>query len=54
MSPWCDKCGNKEKHIEKHDAYACLHCDEWTEKKCKYELCEFCAARPEKPSEVKK
>lgn len=53
MSPFCDKCENKETLFEKYDAWACLHCDEWKEKKCKDPDCYFCPNRPDRPSEAR-
>lgn len=47
-------CGTLPTRDPKHDAYACLTCDRWIEKKCRDEKCSYCATRPEKPSEVTK
>lgn len=49
--PICDKCGNAETLFCDVDAWACLHCNEWTEKKCGYDSCVFCPNRAEKPSQ---
>jgi len=32
---------------QKWDAYGCLDCGQWLEKKCSDKECEFCASRPE-------
>lgn len=32
-----------------YDAYYCIDCVEWLEKKCIQESCQFCPNRPEKP-----
>lgn len=37
---------------ERYDAYYCGPCDEWAEEKCGNETCEFCAWRPERPSQA--
>lgn len=47
----CEKCGSRLKHSERHDAFYCPRCDEWTERKCRDPDCEFCRDRPEKPSD---
>jgi len=39
-------------YSDKYDAYYCATCDIWTEKKCKDITCEFCATRPDKPSQI--
>lgn len=48
----CAKCGGPLQRDEKHDAYFCAACDSWREKKCSDPECEFCAGRPERPSQV--
>lgn len=50
--PKCTSCGGNTERNEKHDAYHCKACDQWSEKVCSDSTCEFCAGRPEKPSEV--
>ena len=68
--PWaaephkCRHCGTKLKfsywHITEndpmdgYDAYYCDICDKWASEKCSDETCEFCAARPLRPSDVLK
>lgn len=52
-SPHCDEHGLCTRSA-KHDAYYCALCDEWAERQCVCVDCEFCAGRPEKPSEVEK
>lgn len=37
---------------EKHNAFYCPKCDAWLEPKCKVPTCEWCAPRPDKPSEA--
>ena len=37
---------------ERHDAYFCIACDRWLEKGCSDPGCEFCKARPARPSLV--
>jgi hypothetical protein len=34
---------------DKYDAYTCIQCDIWLEKRCKDPECEFCKDRPERP-----
>jgi len=48
----CPECGEATNYCEKYDVYFCLVCDLWLEGKCKDPDCEFCTARPDKPSEV--
>ncbi len=48
----CAKCGGPLERDEKHDAYFCAACDAWGEEKCSDPECEFCAGRPERPSQV--
>ena len=50
--PNCQTCGEPGARNEQHDAYACAKCDEWLELMCLDRQCEFCANRPEKPSQV--
>ena len=38
---------------ERHDAYFCIACDRWLEKRCGDAQCEFCSRRPERPSVVR-
>lgn len=45
-------CGSMPIRDDRHDAYLCLPCDRWTEKRCRDEKCSYCATRPERPSEV--
>lgn len=45
-------CDHERKLCTKHDAFFCPKCDEWLERKCSDENCEFCQNRPEKPSQV--
>lgn len=40
-----------KQYSEKFDAYYDDETDEWLESKCDDLTCEYCAARPEKPSE---
>lgn len=54
---FCDKCDDMEnpcfEYCEKHDAYFCKECDIWIEPRCSDLTCEYCNARPPKPSDVK-
>lgn len=42
-----------KQYSEKFDAYYDDETDEWLESKCDDPTCEYCGARPEKPSEEK-
>ncbi len=49
----CEKCGEKTLiQIYKHDAWACITCNEWLEKACDSVDCPFCFNRPKTPYEV--
>lgn len=49
----CQECGAMSRlYHEEFDAYFCIVCDKWLEKKCNDGDCEFCAKRPKKPSEA--
>jgi len=49
----CKKCGRMEKiQIYKHDAWACIYCNEWLDEACQAEDCPFCSNRPDTPYEV--
>jgi hypothetical protein len=48
-SPRCKKCKCIGTLDEEFDAYYCVKCYEWIEKKCKDPKCKFCKNRPEKP-----
>ncbi len=52
-SPYtCPKCGRRSKLCLRYDAYYCPACDIWLEPVCGSERCEFCAGRPQRPSQV--
>lgn len=46
------KCGYSLDHDERYDAYYCIRCNEWTEKKCEDLECFYCRERPEKPRKI--
>lgn len=49
----CDKCGKATLiQIYKHDAWACITCNEWLEDACDSDECPFCSGRPKTPYEV--
>lgn len=50
----CSACGGKLLYSWKHDAFFCPGCDVWTENVCKNPGCEYCAGRPERPSQALK
>ena len=47
------KCPNNPMHkvhySGSYDAYYCVACNVWLEKKCKDEKCRHCSTRPETP-----
>jgi len=45
----CSKCNEKLFLNDEYDAYYCAYCNEWIEKKCSSESCEYCRERPDKP-----
>ena len=47
----CKVCGDKLKLFMEIDTYACMTCDEWTEKRCSDKTCGYCNLRTNKPSE---
>jgi len=53
MNRRCDKCHEKRFYDKRYDAWYCLTCDEWLEKKCGHPNC-LCATRPDKPSRRRK
>lgn len=49
----CPNCGRMGRvQIYRHDAWCCIYCNEWHEKKCGDENCPFCSDRPDTPYEV--
>jgi len=48
----CSVCGRVERYFFKYDALCCFTCDEWIESSCSDPDCEFCASRPDYPSEA--
>lgn len=49
----CSKCGqNTLIQIYKHDAWACIACNEWHDEACNFPKCPFCSNRPQTPYEV--
>lgn len=49
----CPKCGELGViQIYKHDACACINCNEWLENTCADVNCPFCSGRPDTPYEV--
>ena len=45
-------CGGELRYCWEHDASYCPACDAWTERARSSPDCEFCAARPLKPTEA--
>lgn len=49
----CPKCGKMEQIlIYRHDAVACISCNEWFSSTCNDPDCQFCSGRPDTPYEV--
>jgi hypothetical protein len=51
MSSFC-KCGSEKKYNEIYDSIYCELCNKWLEEKCNDEKCEYCAERPDTPSQA--
>lgn len=49
MKNKCLHCGNSLDYSEIYDAYYCIICNTWTEKKCEDQSCQYCSNRPEDP-----
>lgn len=47
----CMVCLDLLSYNEEHDSEFCAACDEWREDSCSDPNCEYCLARPEKPSD---
>jgi hypothetical protein len=50
----CGKDATDSGYITKYDAHYCTACDKWLVATCGDPECEYCAGRPEKPSEAEK
>lgn len=50
----CIECLHQLNYNEEYDSEFCSTCDEWREESCLDPDCEYCLARPEKPSSCKK
>ncbi len=48
----CPQCGTKAIRIDEYDSYACRKCVIWLGNPCSDPECEFCAERPDYPSDV--
>ena len=49
---FCPDCGAPVSYSSEYDAYYCESCDQWLEEACDDPFCEFCAHRPERPSQA--
>ena len=49
----CKICLDPLDYNDEHDSIFCPSCDEWRESSCSDPTCEYCLARPEKPSNCK-
>ena len=47
----CTHCFEPIKYSTKYDTFYCKECDKWFETTCSDINCEFCAKRPNKPSD---
>lgn len=50
MADHCIHCMQSLVYNEEFDSVYCPSCDEWREEACDEEECDFCRARPAKPS----
>lgn len=50
----CPHCGGKAWMSRRYDALFCPVCDIWLEEPCASPVCEYCAQRPERPSQAGK
>lgn len=50
----CHVCLNLLAYNEQYDSQFCATCDEWREAACSDPTCDYCLARPEKPSDYHK
>ena len=48
---WCQVCNSEVQYSVRYDAHYCELCNAWLEEKCTEPDCEYCAARPDKPSQ---
>lgn len=53
MSNHCSVCLDALRYNDEFDSVYCEACNEWRELACADPLCEYCLARPEKPSDCK-
>jgi hypothetical protein len=44
-------CKHDKRYFEEYDAFYCIKCMKWLEKKCDDPECEFCSERPERPEQ---
>jgi len=54
MSDHCPECLERLAYNEEYDSVYCIPCDEWQDIPCEDPTCEYCADRPEKPSDCAK
>ena len=48
---WCRDCESEVQYNAEYDAYYCELCNKWLEGTCNDSNCEYCATRPDKPSQ---
>lgn len=53
LSNHCNVCLDPLAYNDEHDSIYCPTCDEWREASCSDPDCEYCLARPTKPSHCK-
>lgn len=53
LAEMCSVCLEPLAYHDEHDAQYCQSCDEWREEVCSDPTCEYCLARPKKPSDDK-
>jgi uncharacterized Zn finger protein (UPF0148 family) len=51
LASHCKVCMDPLAYNDEHDSVFCPTCDEWRESSCADPECEYCLARPKKPSQ---
>ena len=49
----CPECLERLSYNDEFDSIYCVPCDEWRDIACEDPTCDYCAERPEKPSDCK-
>lgn len=48
----CPECSGPLKFNDEYDSKYCISCNEWQESSCEDPTCDYCSARPNKPSDL--